>query len=85
MFQEEKVSLTISITKSYRDRLRIMAAEQNLHDPDQQTSASTLAREIICQHLDDLDRMEANFVGDRTIAEQPEGEADKSAKDKGQR
>ena len=52
MTVEEKVSLTISIKKEYRDRLRTMAAEKNLLDPDQITSASTIAREIICEHLD---------------------------------
>jgi len=56
---EEKVSLTISIAKSYRDRLRTMAAKQNLHDPDQLTSASTIAREIICKHIDELEHVEA--------------------------
>jgi hypothetical protein len=50
----EKVSLTISINKEYRDRLRTMAAEKNLLDPDQITSASTIAREIICEKLDNL-------------------------------
>ena len=53
---EEKVSLTISISKEYRDRLRTMAAEQNLQDPDLLTSASTIAREIICEHLDKIDK-----------------------------
>jgi hypothetical protein len=52
---EEKVSLTISIEKQYRDRLRTMAAEQNLQDPDLLTSASTIAREIICEYLDKVD------------------------------
>ena len=52
---EEKVSLTISINKEYRDRLRTMAAEKNLQDPDLLTSASTIAREIICEHLDKID------------------------------
>ncbi len=51
---DEKVSLTISINKEYRDRLRTMAAEKNLMDPDQITSASTIAREIICEKLDNL-------------------------------
>jgi hypothetical protein len=51
---EEKVSLTISINKEYRDRLRMIAAEQNLKNPDKVTSASTLAKEIICKHLDKL-------------------------------
>jgi len=58
---EEKVSLTVSIFKSYRDRLRTMAAQQNLHDPDKLTSASTIAREIICEHLDKLEFIEENF------------------------
>lgn len=89
MFQEEKVSLTISITKSYRDRLRTMAAQRNLHDPNQLTSASTLAREIICDHLDNLNCMEPNFVGEESQALQPTAHshdnAVEPAKGKGQR
>lgn len=54
MHQDEKVSLTISIPKRYRDRLRTMAAQQNLHDPDCLTSASTIARGIICEYLNRL-------------------------------
>jgi len=57
---EEKVSLTIAIPKSYRDRLRTMAAQQNLREPDQLTSASTIAREIICEYIDNLDRTNAS-------------------------
>jgi polysaccharide deacetylase 2 family uncharacterized protein YibQ len=64
MSLEEKVSLTISIAKSYRDRLRAMAAKRNLHDLDQLTSASTIAREIVCKHIDELDQIEADFVLD---------------------
>jgi hypothetical protein len=52
MTTDEKVSLTISITKAIRDRLRTMAAEQNLQDPDRLTSASTIAREIIADYLE---------------------------------
>ena len=54
MSKEEKVSVTISIDKSYKDKLRIIAAEQNLKNPNQVTSASTLAKEIICGYLDKL-------------------------------
>ena len=61
MFQEEKVSITISIAKSYRDRLRTMAAQQNLHNIDQLTSASTIAREIICEYIDRIECLEAGF------------------------
>ena len=58
---EEKVSLTIAIPKSYRDRLRTMAAKKNLREPDQLTSASTIAREIICEYIDNLDSTNASF------------------------
>jgi len=54
MSKQEKVSLTISIKKQYRDQLRTMAAEHNLKDPDSVTSASTIAKEIICRHLENL-------------------------------
>lgn len=57
---EEKVSLTIAIPKTYRDCLRTMAAKKNLREPDQLTSASTIAREIICEYLDNLDRTDAS-------------------------
>ena len=54
MHQETKVSLTIAINKAYRDKLRIMAAEQNLMDLNQVTTASTIAKEIICRYIDNL-------------------------------
>jgi hypothetical protein len=79
MSTEEKVSLTISIAKSYRDRLRTMAAQQNLHDPDQLTSASTLAREIICEHIDELACIEEDFRAADSVVE----EADASSKREG--
>lgn len=69
MSNEEKVSLTISVAKSYRDRLRTMAARQNLHDPDQLTSASTIAREIICEYIDEIDCLEAEFGAADSAAE----------------
>lgn len=53
-----KVTLTISVSKEYRDRLRTLAAHQNLIDPDNLTSASTLAREIICKYFDEMDCLE---------------------------
>ena len=71
MCQEEKVSLTISIPKSYRDRLRTMAAQQNLHDPDQLTSASTIAREIICEYIDRVEHLEASLKEASSEAEKP--------------
>ena len=58
---DKKVSLTLSIPKAYRDNLRMMAARQNLHDPDKRTSASTIAREILCEYIDRIDSIEADF------------------------
>ena len=52
MTNDEKVSITISVAKLYRDKLRIMAAERNFENPNQITSASTIAREIVCEYLD---------------------------------
>jgi len=58
---DKKVSITLSIPKAYRDNLRMMAARQNLHDPDKRTSASTIAREIICEYIDHIESIEADF------------------------
>ena len=77
---EEKVSITISINKEYRDRLRTMAAQQNLHDPDQLTSASTIARETICEYIDKIDRIEADFMaGDNAAKSLQKAEQDESS------
>ena len=51
MTEVEKVSLTISITRACRDQLRTMAAGRNFENPNQVTSASAIAREIIYEHL----------------------------------
>ena len=54
MNEKKQVALMLSIPKSYRDKLRTMAAEQNLQNPDQVTSASTIAKEILCEYLDKI-------------------------------
>ena len=51
MTKSKLVPMMISLPKEYRDRLRTMAAEQNLKNLDRVTSAATLAKEIICEHL----------------------------------
>ena len=51
MKESKQVPLMLSVPKKLRDKLRTMAAEQNFKDPDQVTSASTIAREILCDHL----------------------------------
>ena len=51
MGQKEKVQLNVLLPVGQRDRLRKIAAEINLKDPTQVTSAATIAREIICDYL----------------------------------
>ena len=41
---EEKVTITISISKIYRDRLRTMAAEQNFDNPNEVQNTLPLGR-----------------------------------------
>ena len=51
MAKSKLVPMMISLPKEFRDKLRTMAAEQNLMNPDQVTSAATIAKEIICERL----------------------------------
>ncbi len=51
MEKSKLVPMMISLPKEYRDKLRTMAAEQNLKNLDRVTSAATIAKEIICEHL----------------------------------
>jgi hypothetical protein len=55
MDQEKLVSVTISLPQTYRDRLRRMAAERNLNNPEHFTGISQLGREIICGCLKELE------------------------------
>ena len=51
MTKRKLVPMMISLPKEYRNRLRTMAAEQNFKNPDKVTSAATIAKKIICDHL----------------------------------
>ena len=51
MAKSKLVPMMISLPKEYRDKLRMMAAEQNFINTDSVTSAATIAKEIICDHL----------------------------------
>jgi hypothetical protein len=51
MSKSKLVPMMISLPKEFRDKLRTMAAEQNFNNPDQVTSAATIAKEIICERL----------------------------------
>jgi len=54
MTHSDNVPFLISIPKSSRDKLRMIAAEQNLYNPDEVTSAARLGREIILKHLESM-------------------------------
>lgn len=56
MTYSDNVPLLISLPKSYRDKLRMIAAEQNLSNPDEVTSAARLGREIILKHLESMNQ-----------------------------
>ena len=51
MAKSKLVPMMISLPKEYRDKLRMMAAQQNLKNPDKVTSGATIAKEIICERL----------------------------------
>jgi len=55
MSNETKIAIMLSMPKAYRDRLRTMAAEQNLKDPSHVKTASGIARDIVCEYLDRLE------------------------------
>jgi hypothetical protein len=51
--------MMISLSQAARDKLRILAAEQNLRNPNHVTSAATIARELILEGIEKIERMEA--------------------------
>jgi len=55
MTKSKSMPMMISLPKEARDKLRIMAAERNMKNPDQVTSAATIAKELI---LEGIERVE---------------------------
>ena len=53
MSNRKPVTLMLTISEEVRDQLRIMAAQENLKNPSRVTSASTIAKEIVCEFLQD--------------------------------
>jgi hypothetical protein len=58
MKNNKQVPLMLSVPKIVRDKLRTMAAERTLDNPDKLTTASSLAREIILKHLNKIESEE---------------------------
>ena len=54
MGTEAKIAMMISVEREYRDRLRKIAAEQNLKDPSKVRTASGIVRDIVYEYLDQL-------------------------------
>jgi hypothetical protein len=59
MSQSKQVPMMISLPTEARDKLRILAAEQNMKNPNQVTAAATIARELILEGIEKIERMEA--------------------------
>jgi len=55
MDQKEKVQLNLLLPICQRDKLRKMAAEMNLGNPARVITAAAIAKEIICEHLDQFE------------------------------
>ena len=64
MSQNRQVPMMISLPPEARDKLRILAAEQNLRNTNRVTSAATIARELILDGIEKIESMEAALTPD---------------------
>jgi hypothetical protein len=51
----KQVPLMLSVPKECRDRLRKMAAERNLQNPNKVVAASTIARDLLVEFLSEIE------------------------------
>ena len=58
MKKQRMVQLLTSLPEEVRDRFRKMAAKINMENPDKVVTAAQIAREMILEHLAELDRRE---------------------------
>jgi uncharacterized protein YfeS len=61
MNQTKQVPMMISLPPDARNKLRILAAEQNLRNTNRVTSAATIAREMILEGIEKIESMEAGI------------------------
>lgn len=59
---EKQVPLMLTVPKECRDRLRQMAAERNLRNQNKVVAATTIARELVLEGIERIERMEANLA-----------------------
>jgi hypothetical protein len=55
---KRQVALMLSVPSQCRDKLRTMAAERNLQNPQRVTSASSIARELLLEGIERVEKME---------------------------
>jgi hypothetical protein len=60
--KNRQVALMLSVPPECRDKLRQMAAERNLKNTQRVTAAATIARELVLEGIERIERMEANFA-----------------------
>ena len=61
MIQNRQVPMMISLPQEARDKLRILAAEQNMRNPTRVTAAASIARELILEGIEKIESMEAGI------------------------
>jgi hypothetical protein len=64
MSKNRQFPMMISLPPEARDKLRILAAEQNLRNTNRVTSAATIARELILDGIEKIESMEAALTPD---------------------
>ena len=60
--KNRQVPMMLSVPPDCRDKLRQMAARRNFHNPERVTSASTIARELVLEGIERIDRMETSLA-----------------------
>ena len=60
-----QVPLMLSVPPECRDKLRQMAAERNFRNPNQVTSAATIARELVLEGIERIEKMELALTLDK--------------------
>jgi hypothetical protein len=69
MTQNRQVPMMISLPPEVRDKLRILAAEQNMRNPMRVTAAATIAREYILEGIERIERMEEKLQPSNALSE----------------
>lgn len=64
MTKQKKVQLCLFIPERLRERLRVLAAQRNIQNPEQEITGAGLAAEIVCAYLKNLEN-EQNEKEDR--------------------